>query len=194
VPAPSAARNVGVADAHVTRAGIPRHSGGNAVDRSRICEDRTMKVSAKSEYAVRAALELAAAAGDGGPLKAEAISRAQEIPAKFLESILLDLRRADLVRSQRGAVGGYWLAASPDEVSIADVIRAVDGPLAYVRGERPEQVEYSGAAQHLSGIWIALRASLRTVLEETTLADVLEGRLPEPVRDLVADPDSWTPH
>ncbi len=153
-----------------------------------------MRISAKAEYAVRAALELAAAVDDGAPMKAEAISRAQEIPAKFLESILLDLRRADLVRSQRGAVGGYWLATEPDEVSIADVIRAVDGPLAYVRGERPEHVEYSGASEHLSGIWIALRASLRIVLEETSLADVLDGRLPAPVSALVNDPDSWTPH
>ena len=153
-----------------------------------------MKISAKAEYAVRAALELADAFDAGAPVKAEAISRAQEIPAKFLESILLDLRRADLVRSQRGAVGGYWLATPPAEVSIADVIRAVDGPLAYVRGERPEQVEYAGAARHLSGIWVALRASLRTVLEETSLADVLAGDLPGPVSMLVADPDSWTPH
>ena len=153
-----------------------------------------MKISAKAEYAVRAALELAASHGAGAPMKAEAISRAQEVPAKFLESILLDLRRADLVRSQRGAVGGYWLARTPEEVTIADVIRAVDGPLAYVRGERPEQVTYAGPAQHLSGVWVALRASIRAVLETTTLAAVLEGELPAPVRDLVADPESWAPH
>jgi len=153
-----------------------------------------VKISAKAEYAVRAACELAAAHGDGGPLKAEAISRAQEIPAKFLESILLDLRRADLVRSQRGAVGGYWLAKDPGEVTIADVIRAVDGPLAYVRGERPEQVEYHGAAEHLSGVWVALRASIRSVLETTTFADLLAGDLPASVRELVADPENWAPH
>ena len=160
----------------------------------RVCEDRGVKISAKAEYAVRAALELAAAHAGGAPLKAEAISRAQEIPAKFLESILLDLRRADLVRSQRGAVGGYWLARPTTDVTIADVIRAVDGPLAYVRGERPEQVEYAGAAEHLSGLWVALRASIRGVLESTSLADVLAGTLPEAVRELVADPESWTPH
>lgn len=153
-----------------------------------------MKISAKAEYAVRAALELAAVHAAGAPVKADTVSSIQAIPAKFLESILLDLRRADLVRSQRGAVGGYWLAQAPEDVSIADVIRAVDGPLAYVRGERPEQVEYTGAAQHLSGIWIALRASLRTVLEETTLADVLAGDLPNAVGALIADPDSWAPH
>ena len=149
-----------------------------------------LKISAKAEYAVRAALELAASAGSGAPMKAEAISRAQEIPAKFLESILLDLRRADLVRSQRGAVGGYWLNRPATEVTIADIIRAVDGPLAYVRGERPEQVRYSGPAVHLSGVWVALRASIRAVLETTSLADVLEGELPTPVSALVADPES----
>jgi Rrf2 family protein len=153
-----------------------------------------VKISAKSEYAVRAALELAAAHGSGAPLKADAISKAQEIPAKFLESILLDLRRADLVRSQRGAVGGYWMAKEPEDVTVADVIRAVDGPLAYVRGERPEQVEYHGAAEHLSGVWVALRASIRAVLETTSLADLLAGALPDSVRDLVADPESWAPH
>lgn len=153
-----------------------------------------MKISAKAEYAVRAALELAAAHGSGAPLKAEAISRAQEIPAKFLEAILLDLRRADLARSQRGAVGGYWLNRPPAEITIAHVIRAVDGPLAYVRGERPEQVVYGGAAEHLSGVWVALRASIRAVLETTTLADVLDGSMPDPVRALVADPESWAPH
>jgi len=153
-----------------------------------------VKISAKAEYAVRAALELAAAHGSGAPLKAEAISRKQEIPAKFLESILLDLRRADLVRSQRGAVGGYWLAKDADEVTIAEVIRAVDGPLAYVRGERPEQVEYLAAAEHLSDVWVALRASIRAVLESTTLADVLAGTLPDHLRLLVADPENWAPH
>lgn len=165
-----------------------------AVKTRPFCEDQAVKISAKAEYAVRAALELAASHGTGAPVKAEAISRAQEIPAKFLESILLDLRRADLVRSQRGAVGGYWLAKGIDEVTIADVIRAVDGPLAYVRGERPEQVEYHAAAEHLAGVWVALRASIRAVLETTTLAAVLEGELPAPVRELVADPESWAPH
>lgn len=153
-----------------------------------------MKISAKAEYAVRAALELAASYSSETPVKAELISRAQDIPAKFLESILLDLRRADLVRSQRGAVGGYWLSRRPSEVTIADIIRAVDGPLAYVRGERPEQVDYLGAAQNLSALWIALRASIRAVLEETTLESVLDGDLPDPFGALVANPESWTPH
>lgn len=152
-----------------------------------------MKISAKAEYAVRATLELAAAYDEDSPMKAEAISRAQEIPAKFLESILLDLRRADLVRSQRGAVGGYRLARPASAMTIANIIRAVDGPLAYVRGERPEQVSYAGPAAHLADVWVALRASIRDVLETTTLADVLSGDLPSDVQALVSDPESWTP-
>jgi Rrf2 family protein len=159
-----------------------------------VCDDADVKISAKAEYAVRAALELAAAYGeDDGPMKSEAISRAQDIPTKFLESILLDLRRADLVRSQRGAIGGYRLARATNEVTIADIIRAVDGPLAYVRGARPEQVSYVGAAQHLTDVWIALRASIREVLDTATLADVLNGTLPPAARALLAQPDSWSP-
>lgn len=153
-----------------------------------------MKISAKAEYAVRAALELAGARAGDAPIKAETISREQQIPAKFLELILLDLRRADLVRSQRGAVGGYWLARGAQDVTIADVIRAVDGPLAYVRGERPEQVAYLGAASGLADVWIALRTSIRRVLESVSLADVLAGELPDEVRALIADPESRTPH
>lgn len=162
--------------------------------RTRIpCDDPGVKISAKAEYAVRAALELAAASGSDAPLKAEAISRAQDVPGKFLEAILLDLRRSGLVRSQRGAVGGYWLDRPADEVTIADIIRAVDGPLAYVRGVRPEQVRYEGSAEQLSQVWVALRASIRSVLEATTLADVLAGRLPLGVEAFAADPESWTP-
>ncbi|MCW2950040.1 MAG: transcriptional regulator, BadM/Rrf2 family [Thermoleophilia bacterium] len=152
-----------------------------------------MKISAKAEYAVRAALELASGYGDGLPSKADAIARAQVIPAKFLEAILVDLRRADIVRSRRGAEGGYWLVDDPSATTIADVIRAVDGPLAYVRGTRPEQVHYDGSAANLADVWIALRASVRSVLEQTTLAHVLAGELPASVGDLLADPDSWTP-
>lgn len=153
-----------------------------------------MKISAKAEYATRAALELAAHHGEDAPIKAEMISRAQDIPTKFLEAILLDLRRAGLVRSQRGAVGGYWLASDPAEVSVADIIRAVDGPLCYIRGERPEAVSYEGAAEGLSPVWVALRASIREVLERTTLADILGQDLPSQVQDLVSDPDHWSPH
>jgi Rrf2 family protein len=152
-----------------------------------------MRVSAKVDYAVRAGVELAAAA-DGGPVKGERIAQSQEIPLKFLENILLDLKHAGLVQSQRGAEGGYWLARSPEEISLADVIRAVEGPIANVRGLRPEQVEYGGASEQLREVWIAVRANLRAVLETVTLADVAAGRLPEDVARIAADPDAWLPH
>lgn len=148
-----------------------------------------MRVSAKVDYALRACAELAAA-GEG-PVKGERLSQAQEIPVKFLENILLDLKHAGLVQSQRGAEGGYWLSLPPDEISLADVIRAVEGPLASVRGTRPEQVSYTGAAEPLQEVWIALRASLRAVLENVTLADVAAGKLPDQVATLSADPAAW---
>ena len=118
-----------------------------------------MRVSAKADYAIRAMVELAAAGG--GPVKADRISQAQEIPIKFLENIMVDLRNAGLVRSQRGADGGYWLARPAEEIDLAQVIRAVDGPLANVRGHRSEEVEYAGSAEPLRDVWIAVRASLR---------------------------------
>jgi Rrf2 family protein len=152
-----------------------------------------MRVSAKVDYAVRAGVELAAAA-DGGPVKGERIAQSQQIPFKFLENILLELKHAGLVQSQRGAEGGYWLARSPDEISLADVIRAVEGPIANVRGLRPEQVEYGGAAGQLREVWIAVRANLRAVLETVTLADVAAGRLPDHVVRIAADPEAWLPH
>jgi Rrf2 family protein len=151
-----------------------------------------MRVSAKVDYAVRAGAELAAA-GEG-PGKGERIAHAQEIPLKFLENILLDLKHAGLVQSQRGVEGGYWLARSPDEISLADVIRAVEGPIANVRGLRPEQVEYAGAAEPLRETWIAVRANLRAVLETVTLADLAAGRLPDEVAAIATDPDAWQPH
>ncbi|HSS82078.1 MAG TPA: Rrf2 family transcriptional regulator [Gaiellaceae bacterium] len=152
-----------------------------------------MRVSAKVDYAVRAGAELAAAAGRG-PVKGDTIAQAQKIPLKFLENILLDLKHAGLVQSQRGAEGGYWLAKEPAEISLADVIRAVEGPIANVRGERPEQVEYAGAAEPLREVWIAVRGNLRAVLESVTLADVAAGQLPDEVSRIAADPDAWQPH
>jgi Rrf2 family protein len=149
-----------------------------------------VRVSAKADYAVRAVLELAVA--DDGPVKGERIARAQEIPVKFLENILIDLRHANLVRAQRGAEGGYWLARKPAEITLGEVIRAVEGPLASVRGEPPEEVTYSGAAEHLQTVWIAVRASLRTVVDEVTLADVVAGRLPARLRRLTEAPDAWS--
>jgi Rrf2 family protein len=151
-----------------------------------------VRVSAKSDYAIRAAVELAAA-GEG-PTKGERIAQAQEIPSNFLENILADLRNAGIVASRRGAEGGYWLARPADEISLADVIRAVDGPLANVRGVRSEQITYAGSAVPLRDVWVAVRASLRSVLENVTLADLASGELPEPVRTLAADPDAWAPH
>jgi Rrf2 family protein len=149
-----------------------------------------MRVSAKADYAVRAALELAAA-GDGGPLKGERIAEAQGIPLKFLENILIELRHDGLVRSQRGPEGGYWLGRPADQIAVAEVIRAVEGPLASVRGEAPEGLEYSGSAKDLQTVWVALRANLRQVLEQVTLADVVAGELPRGVAALADDPDAW---
>jgi Rrf2 family protein len=129
-----------------------------------------VRVSAKVDYALRAMLELAAA---GTLVKAEQVSTAQSIPRKFLEGILLQLRHAELVASQRGVEGGYALARPPEEISVADVIRAVEGPIATVRGVRPEDVEYVGAATALQPVWLELRTAMRDVLEQTTLADVV---------------------
>ena len=148
-----------------------------------------MRISARADYAVRAAVVLAAA-GDG-PTKGEAIAQAQSIPLKFLENILGDLRHAGLVRSQRGADGGYWLGRPAGDITVADVIRAVEGPLASVRGGPPEAVDYQGAAEPLQQVWIAVRASLRSVVERVTLADVAAGRLPARVTKLAEDPEAW---
>jgi Rrf2 family protein len=152
-----------------------------------------VRVSAKADYALRAAAELAAAEGTG-PVKGEQLARSQGIPPKFLENILLELRHAGLVQSQRGAEGGYWLARPAVEITLAEVIRAVEGPLANVRGTRPEAVEYAGAAEPLRQVWIAVRASLRRVLESVTLADVAAGELPASLDQLLADPEAWRPH
>ena len=128
------------------------------------------------------------------PQKGDRIAQAQKIPLKFLENILLDLKHAGLVQSQRGADGGYWLAKEPDRIVLAEVIRAVEGPIANVRGERPEQVEYAGAAEPLRDVWVAVRANLRAVLETVTLADLAAGKLPDNVALIAADPDAWLPH
>jgi Rrf2 family protein len=150
-----------------------------------------MRISAKADYAVRAAVQLAAAATDDRPTKGEAIATAQDIPLKFLENILSDLRHAGLVRSQRGADGGYWLNRPPEAVTVADVIRAVDGPLASIRGQRPEDVPYDGTAQALQTVWIAVRANLRAVLETVTLGDLATGELPAKIKRLAEDPEAW---
>jgi Rrf2 family protein len=148
-----------------------------------------MRISAKADYAVRAAVELAAASDP--PLKGEQISQAQEIPLKFLENILGELRHAGLVRSQRGADGGYWLARPAEEITIADVIRAVEGPLASVRGSSPETLAFRGRAEPLGKLWVAVRANLRAVLESVTLADVANGELPPVIDEITSDPAAW---
>ena len=150
-----------------------------------------MKVSAKADYAVRAAAELAAAQPGGAPVRAEAIATAQGMPQRVLENILSDLRHAGIATSQRGAEGGHKLAKPATDITVADVIRAVDGPLAAVRGERPESVAYTGPAEPLQRVWIAVRQNLREVVEHVTLADLAAGELPHGIDVLAEDPDSW---
>jgi Rrf2 family protein len=150
-----------------------------------------VRVSARADYAIRALLELAAAGADR-PVRADSIARAQSIPAKYLENLLVDLRRARLVASQRGINGGYRLAREASAITLADVIRAIDGPLAGVRDEAPEDVTYPGVAASLRDVWVALRASMRTVLEAVTLDDVTSGKLPKPVRKRLSDPGAWS--
>jgi Rrf2 family protein len=151
-----------------------------------------VRLTARCDYALRAAAELAAAAP--AQVKGAELARAQDIPPKFLENILLDLKRGGLVASQRGAEGGYTLARDPAEITLADVIRAVEGPLANVRGVRPEALSYSGPATPLRDVWVAVRVNLREVLERVTLADLAAGRLPESVQGLTRSPEAWDPH
>src|SRR5260370_17521041 len=146
----------------------------------------SMRLSARADYALRAAVELAASTG--GHTTSEQLARAQNIPAKFLEAILTQLRRAGLVRSQRGPEGGFWLAKPASEISLADIIRAVDGQLVGVRGERPENLSYIGAAEPLQSVWIALRANERAILDEVTLDPIVTGELPAPCPELTDNP------
>jgi Rrf2 family protein len=152
-----------------------------------------MRVSAKADYAVRAMVELAAA-DEGEPVKGEQIADSQGIPLRFLENILAELRHQGLVQSRRGAEGGYWLTRAPTEITIAEVIRAVEGPLASVRGERPEEMSYAGDAAPLQRVWVALRSNIRAVLERVTLADVVADELPPQVIELTERPGVWEPH
>ncbi len=149
-----------------------------------------MRISAKADYAVRAVVELAAAEGDR-PVKAERVATAQEIPLNFLENILGELRHAGIVRSHRGAEGGFRLAKPADQVTVADVIRAVEGPLASVRGGPPEDASYAGAATTLPRVWIAVRANLRRVVEHVTIADIAGSKLPRSIEKLTEDPGAW---
>jgi Rrf2 family protein len=148
-----------------------------------------MRVSAKADYAVRAAAELAAA--EEGPIKGGRLAEAQDSPLQFLEHILLELKHHGIVRARRGAKGGYWLARPADEVTVAEIVRAVEGPIAHVQSTPPEAIEYRGNSKHLQEVWIAVRASLRTVLEQVTLADLVSGELPSVVTDLASSKDAW---
>ena len=164
-----------------------------------------MRLSARVDYALRAVTELASAqliaaeapADAAGliaaalPMTSERLAAAQQIPAKFLESILVQLRRGGIVSAQRGPDGGYWLTRPASEISLAEVIRVIDGPLAHVRGTRPEDLGYHGVARPLQDVWIALRASEREILDMVTIGDVASGDLPERVRELIANPKAW---
>jgi Rrf2 family protein len=148
-----------------------------------------MRISAKADYAVRAAAELASAGED--PVKGEKLAEAQDIPLQFLEHILLELKHARLVRARRGARGGYWLAKPPEEIRLADVIRAVEGPLANIQDLAPESTKYPGNSERLTDVWVAVRASLRRVLEEVTVADLRDGNIPDEVMKLTRDEGAW---
>jgi Rrf2 family protein len=150
-----------------------------------------MRVSAKADYAVRAMVELAASGSSPEhPAKGEVVAAAQQIPMRLLENILGELRQHGLVQSRRGSDGGYWLQRTPDDITLAEIIRAVEGPLATVRGEAADELEYRGGSKPLREVWLALRANIRQVLESVTLADVVNGALPEPIDTLAQHPDA----
>jgi Rrf2 family protein len=152
-----------------------------------------VRISAKADYAVRAMAELAAAP-PGQPVKAEALAASQDIPRNFLDNILSELRSSGLVRTLRGPDGGSMLGRPAKEITVAEVLRSVEGPLAAVRGTRPESLEYPGAATRLPEVWIAVRANLRGVLERVTLADLAAGKLPADIARLAKNPEAWLPH
>ncbi len=149
-----------------------------------------MHITAKADYAVRAVVELSDSS-QLEPRKVDDIAQAQSIPVSFLENILTQLRSSGIVRSQRGPEGGYWLARPPEEVNLAHIIRAVEGPLVGIRGQRPEEVEYRGSAESLQPVWVAVRSSLRKVLEHVTVADVASGKLPKDVLALTREEEAW---
>jgi Rrf2 family protein len=154
-----------------------------------------MHISAKVDYAMRALLVMTSLGADasGHLVKGDRLAEAQSIPPRFLEGIMRQLRQAGIVSSQRGADGGYRLARDPSTITVAEVVRALDGPLAAVRGDRPENAEYTGPAERLQDVWVATRAALRSVLDHVTLADIAGGTLPEELRALTADPAAWKP-
>jgi Rrf2 family protein len=153
-------------------------------------ENHPMHVTAKADYAIRAVVELADSSQES-PRKVDEVARAQSIPVSFLENILTQLRSSGIVRSQRGPEGGYWLAQPSDQLNLAQVIRAVEGPLVGVRGQRPEEIEYAGSAESLRDVWLALRANIRKVLEHVTVADVASGKLPKEIIALTRQEEAW---
>ena len=157
--------------------------------RADVHNDR-VRISAKVDYAMRALVELAAN-GDGSPVTAERLAEAQGVPQKFLQNILLELRRAGIVASHRGPDGGHVLAKAPDKITVADVIRAVDGPLGSVAGRAPEDMEYQGSTKRLRDTWVAVRASVRSVLEGITLEDIASDHLPPSIANLLDGTDAW---
>ena len=174
---------------------VPRPSSTQArsrdldTDVSGTGQNGAVRISAKEDYAVRAALQLALA--DGGPLKREQIALAQEIPTAFLQNILIELRHAEIVEAQRGRDGGFRLARPAEEITVADIVRAVSGPLATIRGVRPPAVEYNEAAEPLKEVWVALRTNIRSILEQVTLANLAANKMPANVRKITADPAAW---
>jgi Rrf2 family protein len=149
-----------------------------------------VRITAKVDYAVRAAVQLAAAEGSG-PVKGEEIAGAQDIPINFLENILSLLRNAGLVMSRRGSDGGYWLAVPAERITVADIVRVIDGPLAAVRGVRPSETVFPAPAEPLRDVWVAVRASLRAILEEVTLADIVRNELPSVVSGWTSQAGAW---
>ncbi len=149
-----------------------------------------VRVSAKADYAIRAMIELAGG-GEDTPIKGEVVAQSQGIPVRFLENILAELRHAGLVHSRRGIDGGYWLAKPADEIALADIIRGVEGPLATVRGEPADELQYGDELKPLQQVWIALRANIREILETVTLAEVAGGDLPERIASIASQPDVW---
>lgn len=170
-----------------------RRARASSRRRRRTRQNGTMHVSAKVDYAMRALLVIAQEGGESGTLiKGDRLASEQEIPARFLEGILRQLRQSGIIASQRGAEGGYRLARPAASITVADVVRALDGPLADVRGDRPENADYEGAAEHLRDVWIATRAALRGVLDHVTLEDIASGDLPKTVTELTRDPSAWS--
>ncbi|MCL2393165.1 MAG: Rrf2 family transcriptional regulator [Acidimicrobiaceae bacterium] len=149
-----------------------------------------MQISARADYAIRALVELHARGG--GPVTGEVLAEAQQLPPKFLEGILTGLRQRELLHSRRGTDGGYWLARPGERISVADIIRATEGPLASVRGVPPDEVSYQGPAEALAPVWVALRQNLRSVLEGVSIADLVTGELPEEVRRRASHPEART--